>query len=198
MSNMPAALPPFAVAAAGVGLAWLAFETTWLLSLVAVLAVAGFSFALFLAGKNKVKTDPVGAIRLMKWRLLAPGAAAAAATAVLIGVAVWLTAPKHASTEATKLLAASVAAFTGFLSTLIVKDAEKADETWLAKPIRSAFQEKFKGVFAAESRGALAVFAGSFEGSDGWTRDARKARAKAIKQELEKPQTDAGVAAANS
>lgn len=184
MAALRTALPPFLVASGGVGLAWLGFNTIWLLPVLVIAATAGLAYSVFLAGKARTSRDPVGAIRLMAWRILLPGALAAGAAGLTIAVAVWLNAPKDASADTTKLLAASVAAFSGLFATLLVKDAESADDKWVATPIRRVFESKFHGRFSPESRPALATFAQTFEGMTGWGPEARRARAAAIKAAL--------------
>lgn len=184
MIDLRGALPALGVALAGVGLAWLGFKTIWVVPLVLVAGVAGISQALFLAGKARVKRSPTTAIRLMGSRLLVPGSLAAGAAGLLIAIAVTLNPGEDASAQTKELLTASVAALTGFFTTLFIKDAESADEKWVAAPIAAVFETAFAGTFEPESPGALAVFAGTFAGHTGWGPEARAARAQAVEAAL--------------
>jgi hypothetical protein len=179
----------FAVAALGVGAAWLGFATIWALPLVLLGVLAIIAFGLYKAGEARTRNNPVGAVKLMTWRLLGVILIAAGASALVIAISVWLKAPKGSSKDTEQLLTASVAALTALVSAVIIKDAEKADESWVAKSVKAVFEERFKGVFGPNTRGQRAVYEGTFEGKQGWGPDARRARAQAIAAELAQSST---------
>ncbi len=184
MSRLPAPAAALAVALIGVGLAWLAFKTHWLIPVAIVGLLAITTVAVSAAGRARIPHDPVRGVRLMAWRAVSLLLMAGSAAAVLIAIGVWLEPAKDASTETKKLLAASVAALTAFITALSIKKAENADEAWIAKGVKSAFEKEFRGRFAENSRGQRAVFEGSFEGNEGWGPSARRARADAVAAEL--------------
>ena len=182
--RIPSVLLVALSAGVGIGMAWLGFTTIWLIPIALLGLSALVAWALFRAGKARTKTDPQSAVRLMSVRLALGLLLAGGASALIIAISVWLGAPEKASAQTKELLTASVAALTALITAIFIKDAETADEAWVAKPVADAFQEAFKGEFDGGSRGQLAVFGGNFEGHDGWGYEARRARARAIAEAI--------------
>lgn len=174
----------FAVAGIGIAAAWLGFETKWFLPLVLILLVAGIALAVYKAGEARARRDPVGAVKLMRWRIVGLILMAGGASALVIALSVWLKAPEGADPDTEELVTASVAALTAIVTSILIKDAETADESWVATPIMQVFQNSFRGVFPENSRGQRAVYEGTFEGEEGWGREARQTRAAAIAEQL--------------
>jgi hypothetical protein len=136
------------------------------------------------AGRQMVEKRPVAAVRVMEWRVLFPAALAAGGAGLAIGLGVWLEPGEDASVETKKLLAASVAALTAFLSAAWIKSAEEASEQWIGKPIAAAFSDVFRQRFRPNTEPANAIFDDAWQGR-GWARATdRRARARAVEKGL--------------
>ncbi|MFD3700706.1 hypothetical protein ACFWUZ_32020 [Streptomyces sp. NPDC058646] len=178
-----AALAVLCVALAGAGMACLWFYVAWWLP--AVLAVLGClaGWALFRSGRGRVPINPRQAMRLMEWKILLPGSLAAAGAAGIILVEVYLQTKDSWTDEAKTLVTALSAAVTTAIGALFVKGAETYEESWLAEPIKKAFQEGLKDTFQPNSPGDLALY--NRQGN--WDRTNREKRLKVIEVEVKNP-----------
>jgi hypothetical protein len=168
------------VALAGAGLACLWFYVNWWLPVALVLLGCAAGWLLFRSGRCNVARDPEGALKRMEWRLLLPGSIAASAAALIILIQVWFQTQENWSDEGKQLVTAVSTAVTTTIGALFVKGAETFDNTWLAGPIKKAFQDALAEMFDSGTEGDLALY--NIQGD--WGREDRWERAKIIAEEL--------------
>ena len=178
-SKVGTSIPALMVALGGVGLAWIWLKHDFAIAILAVIGGLGVGLACFGLGHSALKRAtprPKRAVRLFEFSILAPGSIAAIASAALIFLAIDAEDIKDPQDKA--LVVAAVAAVTGLLTTAFIKDAEEADESWIADLTKSQFQSAFEGKFKPGTASELAVF--SKVNPQGWDRDTRRERAKTI------------------
>lgn len=183
------------VALAGAGTAWLFLNDHWLTALAAVAAVILVGVLCEAIGRAVVKTKPLLAVYLFEAWLLIPLAIAVLASAGIIVLAVKATLPEKdsagnpTSTETEKLVGAVSAGITTFLTAAFVTWAGDSKDSKLSDHIMERFQDSFtsadtpeegKKVLPNDSPGIQWVFAGEYEGIEGWGHKARIARAKGV------------------
>jgi hypothetical protein len=175
------AIPALLVAAAGVALAWVAFrQSIWLAALLAALPIV-IGLATFWWGNRLLtKRKPVDAVKFLEWGVLVPGTVVAVTSGLLIGAGVFLEPSKTASVETQKLLAASLAAFGGFLTASFIKSAEDADAEWTGALVREAFLDGYGDSIPNGTDAWKALHSGSWRGLSGWGKADRRRRAEII------------------
>ncbi|MGW6850453.1 hypothetical protein ACWGCK_17065 [Streptomyces virginiae] len=175
-----AAVVAMCVALAGAGMAFLWFYVAWWIPVVVVVVVAAAGLILRRSGPGRVATAPRTAMRLMEWQILLPGSLAAAGAAAIVVVEIYLQTEEGWSDEAKGIVTALSAAITAAIGALLVKGAETYDESWLAPPIKRAFEEGLNDTFARGTPGDQALY--SLQGN--WDRADRRARLEAIEKAL--------------
>lgn len=174
--------------------------TAWAIVLV-VLGAIVVAAAADEAGKALLARSPVPSTYLLEWWILYPAIGAALGAAAVIVLAVELAAPETASPETKELVGALGTGITAFITTVFISWSEDADDSTLADHVRNAYQKIFdeyqgspaprgRHFFMRGSRGLRFVFSEEFEGISGWGRQARLARARAIRNELKSGASD--------
>ncbi len=181
MSAMLKALPGLIAAIAGVGLAWLAYQTSVSLAvpIVVTAAVMLIGFVSRRVGQTQLRKNPNGALPLLEGWSLTLLAVPAIAVAASIVVAVWLAqqTPEGTPADTKQVLTASAAAVTGFLSAAFIKAFDDFDGVLgggIAKDFLNAFEPCN---FATSSEEYRAVYADTVAGASGWGFAARRKRA---------------------
>jgi len=177
---MVAALVVLCVALAGVGLACLCLYVAWGWALASVIVMLGCAagWSLFAWGRQTVVRHPKQALKRMEWGMLLPGSLAAAGAGAVILLEIWLKTEDKGSWG--NVVTAFSAALTTFVGALLVKGAESYDESWIAKPIKKAFEDQLSDEFDQNSKGEVALY--NLEGD--WGRSDRQERAKILEREL--------------
>lgn len=177
-----AAVVAMCVALAGASMAFLWFYVTWgiAIAVIITLLVALAGWILGRVGPGRVATAPRKAMRLMEWQILLPAALAAAGAAAIIIIEIHLTEKKDWSDEAKGIITALSAAITTAIGALLVKGAETYDESWLAPPIKKAFEEGLKDRFIPGTPGDQALY--NLQGN--WDRADRRTRLDRIEDAI--------------
>jgi len=202
-------LRAFFVAALGIFLAWLWFNSLLWVAILLSLGILILGVVLYWFGKRQFPDKPVLGLTLIEFFVISPAMLAAIASGIIIVVTVNLTAPKDAPTETKEMMTALSTAITAFLTSGFISWAGDRDDSSLAKRVREIFQSKYKrfepnekpeeGVkyFRAESVGERLVYSYQYRGIEGWGGKARKKRARGIAQELKTGNSDPHVSPAD-
>lgn len=187
------ALPAFVIALLGVFVAKRWFEGDWFWPIVIPLSgvVAGQLCHFF--GDRKLPNDPVKAVEWLELWVIAPATLAAAAAAFIIILGFKLTVKDPGQTMV--LLGAVATGVTAFLTSGFISWAGDEPDSKVATRIRSTFWAHYKRgdpadsnrhvrFFPRVSTGERWVYSERFRGIEGWGREARRARAKGIEEEL--------------
>jgi hypothetical protein len=190
MSTVYKAVPTLGIALAGVGLAYLFFEVSKVLTPVVIAAVVGLGFLSAHVGEGKLRDlDPVGSLKWMELGAIRQAALASGLVGFGIWLAVKLEPSETASVESKKLLAAAIAAVAAFLTAALIKSAEDTDANWLAPKIQKLFREHLRQPLSEQpaspdqEQATQALESPNWRGL-GWGYSDRRVRAKAIAKVL--------------
>lgn len=195
------ALPSLIVAVLGVASAWLFYtERSWVMFIVLGVLLATGLIVSWYGRRHLLPNSPVTAVRLMEARILVPFAFAALASgiAIILAVAFEPEPAKNWDLETKKLMAATAAALTAFLTAGFIKSVEEADNNWVGEYAKDAFYNSYKRrkagqneervrYFDAGSDGEMYVYADDFKSIKGWGRGARHDRARGVSEALREP-----------
>jgi hypothetical protein len=146
MDKLLRALLALLVAMLGVGGAWAYFTFSSSVSIIIVVVgvVLGLvGIASYLLGRSMLPDQPRIAVYFMGLWILGPVFLAALAGAFIIFLGVRLTPGDDASTETEKLLAATFAALSAFLTTAFIDSVVKAESSLVGGPIKNAFHAAY-------------------------------------------------------
>ncbi|MCX4908329.1 hypothetical protein [Streptomyces sp. NBC_00878] len=184
LASLLATLAAPIAALLGALLAWLWVEGAFWFALLAVIAVVLIGCVLYWIGVRRIPVDPKGSIPWLECRALALGGMAAAASALVIHVAIWLSPGDKASDGVKEILGAVSGAIAVALAALFIDASKEAGSKWLADPIKGAFQEVFKShQFDPEQPAAVALY----DDEGGWGFTERRRRAKEIADDIGLP-----------
>jgi len=192
------ALPPLLVATAGAAIAFLMVTVHVAMGLLVLIPLAAGSAAQ-LHAERVTRANPVGSLRWYGLAQLTPYGGAVAASAVLIGLVVWLAPPEKppqvpGTTPAPpttfekywpEILKVLAGALSTFITAAFLKSTEEPDK-WVAELTKSEFQKAFGALFKAGSDGEQALRGPVYKG-EGWDAPGRKKRAEAIASALNDP-----------
>jgi hypothetical protein len=179
-------LPSLAVTLLGVALAWLGITVEpWIVPALVLLVVC-VGYGADRHGKRLLPHAPEAAVRWMQWWVLVPGVLGAAGQALVIALGILVEVFKSASVEMRQLQTATLAALSTFVIVTFVRGAEEADEEWVGKRVREAFEraDAQHWRFPAGSDGANAVYSNDWKDLHGWGREARRGRAREVAKAL--------------
>jgi hypothetical protein len=197
-SLLGAPLRALVISLVGAALAWAWFDGYWLLAAIGVALLAILGIASQGIGDRFLPENPKRAVAWLNWIALAQTAIAAAGAAAVIIATVALTAPKDASTETQKLLAALSTGVTTFITAALVTRTNPDDDIGSYIQGRFFAHYKVKGDKPSGERtwwfpnddtgkeAQLLVYSSSHRGITGWGREDREKRARLLADELKK------------
>lgn len=187
--DLAIALRALLVAVFGVLMAFFWFQDDWHFAIAFLLGgfLAGVAFQSI--GERLLPDHPQTALEFMEFSVIAPATVAAAAAALVIIVGIELTTTGEEDIKA--LAAALGTGITAFLTTTLIAWAGDKEDSKVANRIRAAFWAHYKragsitptkGVklFPPNSDCERWVYSVEFKGIEGWGREARRARARAL------------------
>ncbi|MEU7428648.1 hypothetical protein [Streptomyces sp. NPDC040750] len=182
-ANINAAIT-LVIALMGAGWAYAIHERLWV-AIIAPAVLVGLGELLFITGKGKIKKKPEVSVCWMEWRFLMYLFVAVLGSGAVIIVAAVTTPDVKWDPVLKGIVTAASGAVGVALASLLVGKGDNPWSNWVDKPIEAAFQKKFTAFWKPDSRPRDAVFSDNFEGCDGWGREARRVRAKAIAEALQ-------------
>lgn len=140
---MKKAFIPLVVAVLGVSVGWLLVsgDNRWLIAVGVVILALGWAARRKASGM--LPAEPVKARRLFEWSLLFPATLAVSATAFILWLAISTELPKDAPAIDSKAVGALVGAVTTAITAVFIKDAESADDSWVAGAMKAAFRSAY-------------------------------------------------------
>jgi hypothetical protein len=190
---MTKALPPLLVAGFGAAIALLVFTVHPGASLIPLIPLGIGMWAMSRAKAMVKADDPVGSLSFFELAQLLPYAIAAAASALLIGLAVWFAPPEKPTpapnapppppptpfeTYFPEILKALAGAASVFITAAFIKSSEEPD-SWVADLVKREFQKAYESRFPNNPNANSAVRAPTYLGL-GWEKEGRQKRAAAI------------------
>jgi hypothetical protein len=184
LTDLVPPLRAFAVALGGVALASIWYEGEWWADLLAALGVLGvfmLGLALDKRGVRLAARDPVRAVELMEWWMLAPMALAAAASALVIVVTVTFAVPEGATPAEEEMLTALSGGITTFLTAAFIDIKYERDGSTLALRIGYELTNVCRSLRVAAEDCECWKERGERQG---WSRTARRRRAVELEKIL--------------
>lgn len=205
-----APLRAFVVALLGALVAWAWFQggsPYKTAAIVGVVVLAGGGLISQWYGDKCLPEKPQRAVWWLNWIVLAQTALGAACAAAVIVFTVELAAPKDASVETQKLLAALTTGVTTFITAALVTRTNPDDD--IGDYIKARFYAHYrvvgdkpsgvrawwfpaKDALGKQTEAELLVYSSGHRGLTTWGRDDRKRRAKLLAEELKHMQKDIG------
>ncbi len=189
MNKLLRAFLALLVALLGVGGAWayFTFNATVSIAIAVVGILVGLlGFVSYLLGRSMLPNQPVRAVQFMELWILGPVVLAALGGAFIIFLGVRLSPGEDASTQTEKLLAATFAAISGFLTTVLIDSVVKAEGSLVGEPIKKAFHAAYKEDERLDGDEQRWVYGEDYRGVSGWGFTARRQRAKGVQAALSK------------
>jgi hypothetical protein len=191
MLDLVPAIRALLVALAGVQLALWWLHGSWFLSVALVLLVAALGIAAERVGDRFLPSRPVAAVLVMEWWILVPMAVAAAASTVLILVAIKLAVPDTVTDPVvTQTSAALASGLSAFLTAAFVSAVGDRDKSGVGDRIKTRLRAHYARqpepgkarVVKIDAGGVIEQLLHSdfYAGLSGWDRETRIRRAEGI------------------
>lgn len=170
---------------AGVGAAWLYLAVGWWAPLAPAIVLALLGLGADRIGQNKIRRDPVGALPWLEGWVLLPGAIAGVAAGAVLVITILLTPGESTARPQRDLITQAVTLLTAFLLAIAVKQMDDADQL-VSGHIKKIFSAALGPLIpAADEEARRALYAPQFtHEAQGWGRDARRIRARALARGL--------------
>lgn len=180
----------------GVVAAWLWFNQHRFAMVTMFVVLFGAAQACDSYARSLLAKYPERAALWLEFWVLLPVALAGVLSGVLILLTVYLEPKEYATVVQKKLLAATMGAVSGVVTTLAIKSLEGADSDLVGSHIKKAFQSIFQRVadvrkpksgvvyLAPDSYSERLVFSDTFKGISGWGWKSRRRRAAELSQHL--------------
>lgn len=163
----------------------------WILAVVLVAVGFAVGWAALQVGGRSMLAKPARGRQIMEWWILAPGALAAGASALVIGLTIALIVPEGTTTDVEALITSTSTAITTFIAAGFITTTTKDPDSLVAARVSAAFLDAYDKSWNQRFDGASHVrawaVASEAPGASGWGLAARTYRAEKVQGALDEP-----------